>query len=66
MIFKCVLLFWISFNTIGRLTVGPLGLEEIDVSGYIGQKIRVGRSAKIFFQIFFTAQILVKINTCAV
>jgi hypothetical protein len=24
MVFKCVLLFWISFNTIGRLGVGPL------------------------------------------
>ena len=24
MVFKCVLLFWISLNTIGRLGVGPL------------------------------------------
>jgi hypothetical protein len=37
--------------------------KKFDVSGYIGQKIRVGRSAKnFFFQIYFTAQILVKIN----
>jgi hypothetical protein len=31
----------------------PLGLKKIDVSGYIGQKIRVGRSAKKIFSNFF-------------
>jgi hypothetical protein len=30
-----------------------LGLKKFDVSGYIGQQIRVGRSAKNFFLNFF-------------
>jgi hypothetical protein len=49
-----------------KYAIKKLGLKKFHVSGYIGQKIRVYRSAKNFFQIFFTAQILVKINTFAV
>jgi hypothetical protein len=35
------------------VTQSPLGVKKIDVSGYIGQKIRVGRSAKNLFPNFF-------------
>jgi hypothetical protein len=43
-----------KFPLLSRVVIGSKKI--IDVSGYIGQKVTVGRK-KNFFQIFFTAQI---------